>query len=183
MALTVFALASSAAFAENGNGFYIGGGVGYAGHGTDCRGVDDCSNSRAGFKLLGGYQITPNLAIESSFGDTGRTRASGNGASLSNKTQSFTLAALGIYPVDKQIELFGKLGAHSTKNKIEGSSSDLSFSGSMNASGLLAGVGAQYRFTPNMLGRVEYEYLSRAVYDFDGRKAINLVTASVMYQF
>ena len=187
MAFAVFALASTAALAENGNGFYIGGGAGYAGHGIDCRGVDDCSNSHAGFKLLAGYQIMPNLAIESSFGDTGRTKASFDGIGVSNKTQSFTIAALGIYPVDKQVELFGKLGAHSTRNKItasvEANGLNLSDSESRNASGLLAGVGAQYRFTPNLLGRVEYEYLSRAVYDFDGRKAINLVTASVLYQF
>jgi OOP family OmpA-OmpF porin len=183
IAFAVLALASTAASAEKGTGFYLGGGVGYAGHNTDCQGVEDCSKSRAGFKLLAGYQIMPNLAIEASYGDTGRTKASGNGASLSNKTDSFTIAALGIYPVTKEVELFGKLGAHSTKNKIEGSYLDVSASDSLNTSGLLAGLGAQYRFTPNVLGRVEYEYLSRAVYDLDGRKAINLLTASVLYQF
>ena len=76
LAFAVFACASSVALAENGTGFYVGGGAGYAGHGTDCRGVDDCSNSHAGFRLLAGYQILPNLAIESSYGDTGKTRVS-----------------------------------------------------------------------------------------------------------
>ena len=183
IAFAVLAFASTAASAEKGTGFYLGGGVGYAGQNTDCHGVDDCSNSHAGFKLLGGYQIIPNLAIEASYGDTGRTKASVNGASLSNKTESFTIAALGIYPVTKEVELFGKLGAHRTKNKIEGSYLDVSVSDSLNTSGLLAGLGAQYRFTPNVIGRVEYEHLSRAVYDIDGRKAISLLTASVLYQF
>ena len=183
IAFAVLAIASSAAMAGNGTGFYVGGGLGYAGHQTYCEGVQDCSTSRLGFKALAGYQIMPNLAIESSLGDTGRTRASGNGATLMNKTQSFTIATLGIYPVSKEVDLFGKLGMHRTKNKIEGNAFNLATSFSRNTSGLLAGIGAQYRFTPNLIGRVEYEYLNRAVYDLEGRKAINLVTASVLYQF
>ena len=182
-AFAVLACASTVALAENGTGFYLGGGVGYTNQSTDCHGIDDCSKSRTGFKLLAGYQIMPNLAIESSYGNTGRTEISFNGHHLLSKTQSFTVAALGIYPVTKEIELFGKLGAHSTKNNIDMEVPGLAVSGSVTNSGLLAGVGAQYRFTPNLLGRVEYEHLSRAVYDFDGRKAINLVTASVLYQF
>lgn len=183
MAFAVLALASTAALAENGTGFYLGGGAGYAGQRIDCRGVDSCSNSTTGFKLLAGYQIMPNFAIETSYGDTGRTKASGNDASASNKTKSFTIAALGLYPIGKEIELFGKLGAHRTKNRIHASMWGVSDSATLYTSGLLAGLGAQYRFTPNLLGRVEYEYLSRAVHDIDARKGINLVTASVLYQF
>jgi opacity protein-like surface antigen len=44
-------------------------------------------------------------------------------------------------------------------------------------------VGAQYRFTPNLIGRVEYEYLSRGVRYQDERAGIHLVTASAIYQF
>ena len=183
IAFAVLACASTAALADKGSGFYLGGGLGYAGQGINCHGSDNCSNSSTGFKMLAGYQIIPNLAIESSYGSTGRTKASANNATLSSKSESFTLAVLGIYPVSKEVELFGKLGAHSTKNKIKAEAPGLSGSGTMNASGLLAGIGAQYRFTPNVIGRVEYEHLSRAVYDFDGRKSIYLVTASVLYQF
>lgn len=183
MAFAVLAFASTAALAEKGSGFYLGGGVGYAGQSTDCHGVDDCTNSRAGFKLLTGYQIMPNLAVEASYGDTGRTKATVYGVDLSNKTESFTIAALGLYPVTKEIELFGKIGAHRTKNKIKESYREVSESYSLNTNGLLAGLGAQYRFMSNMIGRVEYEHLSRAVYDLDGRKGINLVTASLLYQF
>lgn len=100
-----------------------------------------------------------------------------------SKTRSFTVAALGIYPVTKEVELFGKIGAHSTKNKYDIDVPGLIASGSVNNKGLLAGVGAQYRFTDNLIGRVEYEYLQRAVYDLHGRNNINLVTASVLYQF
>ena len=183
MAFAVLAVTSTAALAEKGSGFYLGTGVGHAGHSTNCENVDGCSKSRVGFKLLAGYQIMPNLAIETSYGDTGRTGGAFGDYHLWSKTRSFTVAALGIYPVTKEVELFGKLGAHSTKNKIKAEAPGLSGSGTMNASGLLAGIGAQYRFTPNVIGRVEYEHLSRAVYDFDGRKSINLVTASVLYQF
>ncbi len=183
MAFAVLALASTTALAEKGSGFYLGTGVGYAGQRTDCHDVDDCSKSRVGFKLLAGYQIMPNLAIESSYGDTGRTKATFNDDYLLSKTRSLTIAALGIYPVTKAVELFGKIGAHTTKNKYDINVPGMVTAGSVNNKGLLAGAGAQYRFTDNLIGRVEYEHLRRAVYDLDGRKNINLVTASVLYQF
>lgn len=183
MALAVLTLASTVAFAENGSGFYIGGGVGYAGHNTDCEGISDCSTSHTGFKLLTGYQLTPNFAIESSYGDTGRTKGSVYGIDASLKTRSFTIAAVGLYPVTKEAELFGKLGAHSTKTSYNIGFNGASESGSFNASGFLLGLGAQYRFTTSLIGRVEYERLSRAVRMEDGHADINLVTASVIYQF
>jgi OmpA-OmpF porin, OOP family len=183
MTFTVLALASTAALADNGNGFYIGGGVGYAGHRVDCEGISDCSNSSTGFKLLGGYQVMPNFAIESSYGNTGKTKASGEGMDGSIKTRSFTIAGVGIYPISKEVDLFGKLGAHVTKTRYEFNTTYLNKSDSYSGNGLLFGLGAQYRFTPNLIGRVEYERLSRAVRIEEERADINLVTASVMYQF
>jgi OOP family OmpA-OmpF porin len=183
IAFAVLTLASTAALAENGTGFYVGGGVGYAGHQVDCDGISDCSKSHVGFKLLGGYQITPNLAIEASYGDTGRTKVSEDGMNASLKTHSYTVAALGIFPVSKEVELFGKLGAHVTKTKFNVSFPGVSESASFTGNGLLAGLGAQYRFTPNVIGRVEYEWLGRAVRVDDARSSINLLTASVIYQF
>jgi OOP family OmpA-OmpF porin len=183
MAFAVFACASSAALAENGTGFYVGGGVGYAGQRINCDRASDCSNSHTGAKLLAGYQIMPNLAIESSYGYTGRSTASGYGMDGSIKTHSFTVAALGLYPVSKEVELFGKLGMHFTKTRFDANYLGQSVSDSFNGNGLLAGVGAQYRFTPKLIGRVEYEYLNRGVRAYDARADINLVTASVIYQF
>ena len=183
MAFAILALASTAALADKGNGFYLGGGLGYAGQQIDCEGISDCSKSHVGFKLLGGYQVIPNLAIEASYGDTGRTKVSEDGMNASLKTHSFTVAALGIYPVSKEVELFGKLGVHSTRTRFNTTFTSASVSESFNASGLLAGVGAQYRFTSNLIGRVEYERLSRAVRLNDERADINLLTASVIYQF
>ena len=183
IAFAVFACASSAAQAENGTGFYVGGGVGYAGQRIDCSRLSDCSNSHTGAKLLAGYQIAPNLAVESSYGDTGRSTASASGVDGTIKTHSFTIAALGLYPVSKEVELFGKLGMHATKTKFEANYLNQHVSDSFNGSGLLAGVGAQYRFTPNLIGRVEYEYLNRSVHAYNAHADINLFTASVIYQF
>lgn len=183
IAFAVLACASSVALAENGTGFYVGGGVGYAGQRIDCNGANDCSNSHTGAKLLAGYQIMPNLAIESSYGDTGRTKASAYGVDGSIETHSFTVAALALYPVSKEIELFGKLGMHSTKTKYNANLLGQSMSDSFNGNGLLAGVGAQYRFTSNLIGRVEYEYLNHGVRFEDARADINLLSASVIYQF
>jgi len=183
MAFAVLTLASTTALAENGSGFYIGGGVGYAGQRVDCAGLGDCSNSSTGFKLLGGYQVMPNFSIESSYGNTGKSKASGDGMEGSIRTRSFTIAGVGIYPVSKEVELFGKLGAHVTRTRYEFNTAYFNQSDSFTGNGLLFGLGAQYRFTANLIGRVEYERLSRAVRIEDERADINLVTASVLYQF
>jgi opacity protein-like surface antigen len=183
LAFAILALASTAALAENGSGFYLGGGIGYAGQRVDCDAASDCSNSHTGVKLLGGYQVMPNFAIESSYGHTGRTRGSALGLDASIKTRSFTIAALGIYPLSKEAELFGKLGAHSTRTKLDFTTLSVNGSESYKGSGLLFGLGAQYRFSSSLIGRVEYERLSRAVRIEDERADINLVTASMIYQF
>lgn len=183
IAFAVLALASTAVLAENGTGFYIGAGAGYAGHRVDCDGIDSCSKSHAGFKLLGGYQITPNFAIEGSYGDLGKTKLSALGVDASLKASGFTVAALGIYPVSKEVELFGKLGMHATKTKFNFSYNGVSGSESYNSNGVLAGFGGQYKFTTNLTGRLEYEWLNKAVRLEDSKGDIHLITASLIYQF
>lgn len=183
IAFAVLALASSAALAEKASGFYLGGALGYAGQRLNCADISDCSRSHTGFKLLGGYQFMPNLSIEASYGNTGRTRVSENWMQASIKTRSSTVAALGIYPVSKEVELFGKLGVHTTRTKFNVRSDGFGESVSFTGNGLLAGVGAQYRFTPNLIGRVEYERFRHAVRIEELRADINLLTASVIYQF
>lgn len=183
IAFALLALASGTALAGNGTGFYIGGGAGYAGHKVDCDEFDSCSKSHAGFKLLGGYQITPNIAVEGSYGYLGKTKLSALGLDASLKASGFTVAALGIYPVSKEFELFGKLGMHATKTKLTASYNGLSGSESYNTTGMLAGLGGQYRFTPNLIGRLEYEWLNKAVRVESVKGDINLFTASLIYQF
>lgn len=183
IAFAVLALASSAAMAENGTGFYMGGGLGYAGQRVNCDGAESCSKSHTGVKLLGGYQITPNVAVEGSYGYLGKTSLSALGVDASIKTSGFTVATLGILPVSKEVDLFGKLGMHATQTKLNASYEGKGASLSYNSTGVLAGFGAQYKFTPNLIGRLEYEWLNKAVRVENLRGDINLVTASVLYQF
>lgn len=180
IAFAVLAIASSAAFAENGTGFYLGGGAGYAGQRADCEGYN-CDTSHANFKLLGGYQITPNVAVEGSYGSLGKITF--RGSDLSIKTDGFTVAVLGMFPVSKEVDLFGKLGMYASKTKVNITIPRVIEAATYHSNGLLAGFGAQYKFTANLIGRVEYERLARAVRVADSRGDINLLTASVLYQF
>jgi OOP family OmpA-OmpF porin len=180
IAFAFLALASSAALAENGTGFYLGGGAGYAGQRASCEGYN-CDTSHANLKLLGGYQITPNIAVEGSYGSLGKITF--RGSDLSIKTDGFTAAVLGMFPVSKEVDLFGKLGMYASKTRVNITIPRMIEAATYHSNGLLAGFGAQYKFTANLIGRVEYERLARAVRVADSRGDINLLTASVLYQF
>ena len=184
IALALLALASTSALADSDSGkFYLGGGLGYAGHKVDCTEIASCSKSDVGFKLLGGYQFLPNFAIEASYADLGKAKASEEGLKASVKTHSFTLAALGIMPVSKEAQVFAKLGTHFSKTRFKASFRGVNVSESHDGNGMLLGLGAQYQFTPNLKGRLEYEWLNKAIRVEGERGDINLVTASLIYQF
>ncbi|MET0964191.1 MAG: outer membrane beta-barrel protein [Noviherbaspirillum sp.] len=184
IALALLTLASTSALADSDAGkFYLGAGLGSAGHRLDCSGIESCSKSDLGFKLMAGYQVTPHFAVEAAYADLGKAKRSGEGLEASLKTRSFTLAALGIMPVSKEAQVFAKLGTHFSKTRLKASYDGVHESGSDNGNGLLLGLGAQYQFTANLKGRLEYEWLNKAIRVGSERGDINLITASLLYQF
>src|SRR5690348_15697473 len=121
LAVALTAVSGAAVAAGNDSGFYMGGGVGYSGHDLGCPSELDCSESDVGFKVLAGYQFNPNFALEASYSDLGKSKihyGSSDNLNLGINTQSFTIAALGIYPVSTSASLFAKVGAHASHTKV-----------------------------------------------------------------
>jgi OOP family OmpA-OmpF porin len=184
LAAALSAVSGAAVAAGNDSGAYLGGGVGYSHHAGECPAGTDCSRSDAGFKIFGGYQFNPYVALEAGYIDLGKAKASNSRGELSAATTSFTTAVLGMVPLGTQASLFGKLGMHWSKTKISGSAGGLSDDYTDNHNGFLAGIGGQYNFTPNFVGRLEYEWLNKAdkaanVWDGD----VHLLSASLIYKF
>ena len=156
----VFAVSAQAQV--SGTGLYVGGSAGQAKwKGGDFPGLD---STRVGGKLYGGYEFTPNLALELGyvdFGDFGSMDASG-----------FFLDAVGKFPFTPQWSGLARVGAFQGKLS-NGSGSDRGTS-------YKAGLGVQYNLTPNMALRSEYE---RYRFDTMGiTPKVDMLTVGVNYR-
>jgi OmpA-OmpF porin, OOP family len=99
-------------------------------------------------KVYGGFQFTPVFGIEGGLVDMGKVKE--DGTDDSSRSHSLYVAATGTWHVQERLALFGKVGAASTRTKIEspGFGSDTE-----NKATPMVGVGISYGFTPTPLGR------------------------------
>jgi OmpA-like transmembrane domain len=95
---------------------------------SDQRSFDD---SDLGFAIIVGYRFTPHLALEGSYSRLGTvshvSQASGNfpmdagtvRSSVESETSGFTVSALGVLPLTRDWEVFGRAGALFATNEIK----------------------------------------------------------------
>ena len=147
MTVSAGALAQSAT-----TGFYIGAEVGN----TDVSGADD----DVGFKLLGGYRFHRNIAAEVGYG------------MLYDKSDvevtALEFVAVGMYPINNQFSILGKLGLANVEV-------DSPF-GSEDKTELTWGVGAQFDLTPNLGLRGIWQR-------YETEDAINYLALGVTWKF
>ncbi len=133
--ITLAALFTAPAFAA---GPYYGGLSLGSSELQDC--VGNCTDT--GIKLLGGYQVTPSVAVEIAYADLGKF---GNNL----RASALGIYALGKLPLANNFSLLGKLGVNNARLKGGGNSN----------SGLELGygIGAAYTLTPTVDLRGEWE--------------------------
>jgi hypothetical protein len=147
MAVSAGALAQSTT-----TGFYIGAEAGN----TDVSGADD----DIGFKLLGGYRFHPNIAAEVGYG------------MLYDKDDveltSLEFVAVGMFPINNQFSILGKLGLANVE-------ADTRF-GSEDKTELTWGLGVQFDVSRNLGVRALWQR-----YETDD--AIDFLAIGVTYKF
>lgn len=144
VAATVLVVAQLGALPAHAEGLYAGGSLGGTNYPNDVNGIDGGSSNVSG-KLFGGYQFTPNFALEAGAADFGRARAHGDRVD----GHALFLDAVGILPLDEQWSLLGRVGvAHADLNTSTGDA---------NGTGLKVGLGAQYALSHNVALRAEWE--------------------------
>ena len=161
-------------------GSYVGVGLGHATQklGDLGSGVNQHAG-KLGAKIYGGYQFNDNFALEGGYHYLNKNKidhsysdqdSSGN-AHLSVQGHLFSLAAVGIVPINPNFSLFGKLGGgayHSKVNagytityasntRFDGLTVSDSGSGKKTHAVPVFGIGGEYKFDKNMAVRVEYE--------------------------
>jgi opacity protein-like surface antigen len=128
---------------------------------TECK----IKSSGDGFKLMAGYNITPNFAIEGAYDDLGKITADLNDiysgstvGSVEQKTTAVTIDGVGNFPLGNGFVISGKIGFYSASQK---STDDMGDDDTTKASsGLHLGASAGYAFNHNLSARVEYERFS-----------------------
>jgi OOP family OmpA-OmpF porin len=189
LVLSLTALAATSAMADDpaaSTSFYVGGSLGKSNFKSQCDTGVSCSDPSVNFKLLAGYQFSPNFAVEGAYLDFGTIKASVEDFKMKARLHSFTLAGLGIIPLSNEAQLFGKIGMHYSRGKVDidfpygyGSSSS-----SGHKTGLLLGAGLKYDFTKDLAGRVEYERLNFGSDTLStDRNSIGMFSVGLLYKF
>lgn len=181
MLLVALAFAAGAAHAQfrPGNYWYVGGSLGvtrfsFADDSLPIGGATSSSLSRddesdSGGRIFGGYRFARNFAVEFGYTDYGTFSATRNVTAPLPGSASARLrivgahgTALGILPIDRNFDLFGKAGLlFSTTQSTRSASGNVTFSGDATTyhgdMSFLLGVGAEFHIDRNIGVRVEYE--------------------------
>ncbi len=160
-------LSSIGAFCEP-SGPYVGASLGTPDYPGTINGFSSNGSALSG-KLYGGYQFTPNFALEAGVADLGRVGQRGSKV----RGSSAFVDAVGIAPLTDQWALLGRIGVAHTQLKTP--------AGNSSSDGLKLGLGAQYMLTSNVALRGEWEqYRPNA---FGGHRNIDQYTIGVRVGF
>lgn len=201
--LALSLLSSSVALAAD-EGFYVGGSYGETrgdvidariidaliGGGYRTQSLNDDEDDR-GYKLFGGYQINPNIALEGGYFSLGKFRYQAEMDLLAvvrgdTSTDGINLDLVGMRPLTERVSVFARAGAvyaQSRERRWEtgplinrydhGRENDLSYK---------FGVGAQYAVTDALALRLEGERYR--IDDLGGSKTnIDMFSVGMVYSF
>jgi OOP family OmpA-OmpF porin len=120
---------------------------------VDCEGYS-CDKSAMGFKLLGGYQVMPNVAVEAGYYNLGKWTASvplgSSTVKTVMKTAGFGVGAALSADIAPKVHVVGRLAVASMSTKFSASLAGSSGSESESNMAVLFGLGVGYALTKNL---------------------------------
>lgn len=129
----------------------------------------DADTRDTAWRIYLGYNFNENWAIEGAYTDLGsiKTHYTWNALSLplfevSGDQVSWAAMLKGTLPINKQFDVFGLLGATSNRTKVTFTPINVTLvggvpSGSDHRTGLMTGLGAEFKPNPNVGIRLEYQ--------------------------
>ena len=116
------ALVAAAALLASGGAMaqaYVGGALGFSQLGGACDGVGgNCDEDDTGFKLFGGFKFNPHFAIEGSYTDFGKAKASEGPFNDSFAGTAFGVGVAGFYDFTPALTGTARIGFSSNKAKV-----------------------------------------------------------------
>ena len=153
---------------------YAGVTVGSSNWNLDCSGATTCDKSGSAFRLLGGYDLSPNVALEAGYFSVGKAKASG---SLLGYTGGVEMGGTGIdfSGVFKTTPAggfsgFAKLGLGYVRGKTDAIVGTVAGSHSESSVQPVVGFGALYEVSKDVSLRAEIESRQVKLVDGDGGK-------------
>ncbi len=168
--LTLALLAAAAG--ARAEGAYVGGALSAPDYHTRINGFGDDNGGRGpGLKLYGGYEFTPNFAVEGGVFDLGRTHDTGNG---DVRGRGVYVDGVARYEFVPNWSVFGTAGLAQARFRTP--------AGNDSGPGLKLGAGVQYDITKSMALRVGYDqYRFRNV--FDDKPRVGQAVAGLKFGF
>ena len=173
------ALGASGAYAQQGQqaGWYGGLDVGsshLSGINTD--GLDSFDKSDTAFDVNLGYRLNRNFAVEGAYTDLGKFHFSSAAVGDGDvKPTAYSLAAVGILPLQSSFSLYGKAGIAHTQTKA--------LDASDTKDGLLAGAGVMYDFNRNVYAKAGWDHFDDVGNDATGKGHADIYSLGVGYRF
>ncbi|HYY62374.1 MAG TPA: outer membrane beta-barrel protein [Burkholderiales bacterium] len=96
------------------SGFYVGAGVGQSKAKDWCAlgGFDSCDDKKTAWKIFGGYQFTPNFAVDAGYTKLGKFTASFGPETEEAKVTAWEASLLAGAPLVGGLSIFGRLGLY-----------------------------------------------------------------------
>jgi opacity protein-like surface antigen len=132
---------------------YVGGSMGSSSTNNLCGTLQNCGNSDQSWKLFAGIRMNDNVLLEGGYTNLGTQQAQDSNGNVTQKVTALTAAALATYPMNDQIELFGKAGVARWTDTYTDSNDSKKNKGT----NVLVGAGANYDLGDNIGVRTEWE--------------------------
>lgn len=201
LAVTLACMASAASAQ-----FYVGAQGGYATGGPDGGQISNDLVNNLGFfsastnvddgdgawRVYGGYQILPWLAVEGAYVDLGKSSWSSvveppGTIDVTLRVTAWTLGVAARYEFIPKLYGYGRISAAWTETKSSVSTSGFAESAGAPKSRRTVpayAAGLEYAFTPKFLGRLEYEGMSDVSSDeLGGKFDTNMISVGIRYNF
>lgn len=112
-----------------------------------CRGVQECDRTGNAFKLIGGYKLTPSLAVEGGYWNYGRLTSRNNGITTELEASAFGAGLAYHHPFAPQWQGVARLGLSAMDAKV---SNNAGFSAQESSAQFYGGLSLGYVLAPNI---------------------------------
>ena len=178
---------SPLAFAQD-SGWYLAVNLGQSNAKNGCPNLvaagQSCDDISSAYGVFGGYQFNKYLGAEAGYTYLGEFTASQSAMDLTNKVKGYELLGVGTFPINPQFEVYGKVGAFFWNVKESCTGTCTFNSQTETGNKLTYALGAQYNFTKNVGGRVQYQrYQDVGNASTTGQSDYDVLSVGVVFKF